>query len=326
MLARVVFLGLGLIAFTACGLTVTGSAVDDGFGEDASSNRPVADGGGPRPDGSTPRDGAVDPDGPGPGTPDACTLPSAQGFTLVLFGDATQSCPSDFTAGDLVANPAAGAGACACGDCAATIDCSSGPIASYYDNNGGGGNATCGTPGATADANGGACRNAAGRFGEHAKIDAPTAVVGACTAPAVPSRGAVTTQAKRICTPGSATAPTAACNPPGDMKACLVADGDATCPASAPTKHLVGTDFDLTCTACGCQVAATCTGKIEFYSQSNCTGMPARTLNVGSCTSTSQDTFNSTKWTGSVATQTCTKQPAPPASVALTGQRTVCCP
>ncbi len=325
MLARVVFLGLGLVAFTACGLTVTGSAVDDGIGEDASSNAPV-DGNAPRPDGSAPRDGAVDPDAPGPETSDACTLPSAQGFALVLFGDATRACPNDFATGDVVENPTAGANACACGDCSATIDCSSGLIKSYYDSNAGVGSGTCGTPGTTIDPNGGACRNMAGRFGEHAKIDAPTASVGACTSPGLPSRGAVTTQGKRICIPASATAATAACTPPADMKACLVADGDLNCPANAPTKHLVGTDFDLTCGACGCQVTAACTGKIEFFGQSNCAGTPGRTLNVGSCSYTGQDNFTSLKWTGSVATQTCTKQPAPAPSVALTGQRTVCCP
>jgi hypothetical protein len=214
----------------------------------------------------------------------------------------------------------AGAGACACGNCLGNVNCSTGSISSAYDN----GNGNCGTNGAQHQTNNGACRAINGSFGANASVGAPEAVVGGCAAPGVASRPAVTTKKKRVCTPVPATCIDQACAPAGTLKACLRADGNVTCPASAPTKHLVGADFTLGCGACTCSLAVTCGGKMEFFPSSGCNGTP-RTLTADVCTSTGSASFQSTKWTGTIASQVCTKQPATPA-LALTAEQTVCCP
>jgi hypothetical protein len=110
------------------------------------------------------------------------------------------------------------------------------------------------------------------------------------------------------------------------MRACLVKDGDAECPASAPTKHVVGADFALSCANCGCNIGATCDGEMNFYAKTGCAGSPFRTLRVGACTETDREAFESTRWVGTVGSQRCETEPPPAPVVSVTGARTVCCP
>lgn len=326
LVALVGLVAVGVLgaALGACGLSLVGSSAEE-RSPDASPETT-----GPEPDGSTPNTPGADASRgddsstvpPPPGCdPDACALPSGAGFTLALFGDAAQACPAEFASSDVLENPIAGTGACTCGDCTAQINCSTGSISTNYDN----GNGSCGQNGAALQANNGVCRNVNGTFGENASVEPPTPVVGTCSAPGVASRAAVTTTARRICSPASTACTALACTPPTGMAACLVHDGDVACPASAPNKHLVGTDFTLSCASCGCTLAVECGGKMEFFSQQGCNGS-TRTLNVNVCTSTNQASFSSTKWTGTVAQQTCTKGTPPAPAFALTDSRTVCCP
>jgi hypothetical protein len=319
-LVRIRVVCVGLLALTACGLSVTGSPLEDA---DGGVNAPASDGGGgsKQPDAASSEDGAVPPSPADCANP--CSLPSAPGFTVALFGDTTQTCPSGFTGNDVVENPTPGSDACACGDCSATIDCSNGSLLSHFDN----GNGSCSMSGATVPANNGACQELAATFGRNASIDAPNAVVGACSAAGVASRAAVTTQAKRVCVPpASADCAGIACAASATLKTCLAADGDVACPANAPTKHLVGADFSLSCADCSCQVTATCGGKLDAYSKKNCPGMPAVSLTAGVCTPTMGGAdVAAVKWTGSVASQSCTKGAAPAPAVSLTGPRTICC-
>ena len=318
-------LGLLAVGMFACGLSIVGSPADGELSPDGSASAggdgSTADKNASPPSNSN--DASTDAETSTPGcNPDACALPSASGFALVLFGAANQSCPASFTASDVIENPVAGAGACACGDCSATIDCNSGSLATSFDN----GNGDCNQTGPALDANNGMCRNLMNsRWSENGAVAPPAAVVGTCSAPGLASRPAVTTTAKRVCTPEASACAGLACAPPTGMAACLAHDGDVACPPTAPNKHAVGADFTLQCGACGCTVSATCTGKIESYEQGNCSGTP-KTINANVCTNVSRADLSSFKWIGSVAMQSCTKgAPAAP-QIALTGTRTICCP
>src|SRR5262249_31743123 len=157
----------------------------------------------------------------------------------------------------------------------------------YFDDGGG----TCKKVGVTVDADNGACRNQKGTFGENASISVPKAVVGSCSAVAVPSRASVSTTPRRMCVPAPSTCLDRLCAAPAAMQACLVKDGDVDCPASMPTKHVVGPDFALSCADCSCQVDATCDGTMRFYAKKGCDGSPSKTLHAGECTATKKESF-----------------------------------
>ena len=254
--------------------------------------------------------------------PPACALPATTaGWGLVLFETSrADACPAGFDSADAIESPVAGANACACADCVKTgTNCSTGGIPTAYDNGGG----ACGTAGAQHQTNAGLCRAQNGQFGQDARVDAPTAVVGTCTSASTPVPANVVSQERRVCTPQASTCSGSACGAPASMKACLAAPGDVACPAG--TKHLIGSGVTLACPSCGCTItSATCGGKLAFYPSSNCGGTPV-TLNVGVCTATGGASFVSTKWTGTVASEVCAKTPVAPTTTLETMQ-TVCCP
>jgi hypothetical protein len=328
---RAMAVGLALAvssaASAACGIDAVGQRVDgesaperiDGagghVGDDDAAPGPGDDGG------SAPIDTGA------PCQTDACALPdlgdAGPAPALALFGDRASACPAGFDAIDVIESPTAGAGSCACGACTkGTANCNSGGIPTFYDT----GNGTCSIGGAQHEANNGACRNQNGQFGANASVGATNAVTAACSVGAsVPSKAAVTVTSERICRPQASTCASALCaTPPAGMKLCAVVEGDTACPPSLPAKHLVGNDFTLTCATCSCSVSATCTGTLGFYPMANCAGTP-KNLSTGVCTSTSSASFQSTKWTGSVVTDTCNLGAAPPPSIVLAGPKTVCC-
>lgn len=253
--------------------------------------------------------------------PGACTLPSADGFSVVLFGDATTECPSGFRTADVLEDPTPTPGACTCGSCSTRVDCTAGSVPTFYDDEEG----SCRERGLTLRANGGACDDRRGRLGVHASVAPPRAIVGACSAEGVAVRSAVSTTPRRTCMRRRSTCPDRACDAPAGMQACLVKEGDVECPATAPAKHLVGSDFTLACATCGCNVDAVCEGKMRFYERKHCEGAPTRTLPVGQCTETEGEDFESTRWVGTVGPARCRKDAPPPAAVGLDGATTVCC-
>lgn len=315
-------------ACAACGITATGQLVDeDGGGVGSIDGGPANTGG----DAVAPGDdgGTVTPiDSTAPCAPDACALPDLGDAgtsppALAFFGDRTSACPSGFDTVDVIEKPTPGAGACTCGACTkGAVNCNSGGIPTFYDN----GNGTCGTSGAQHQANDGVCRNQSGQFGANASVGATTAVTSGCTvASSTPAKPAVTVTSERICRMQASTCASALCpTPPAGMKLCAVVDGDAACPASLPTKHVVADDFTMTCATCSCSVTATCTGTLGFYPSLNCGGSP-KNLSTGVCTSTSSASFQSTKWVGTVLTDTCNLGAAPAPSIALVGMKTICC-
>jgi hypothetical protein len=316
------------VAAAACGFSEPGALEASAGGGVGSSGNPSGPGdtnGGA--DGSSPdtgSSGTIDSGTMGVPicSPPTCALPTpSAGWELVLFGTSTNdACPTGFDSTDHVESPSAGADACACGACTKTgTNCSTGAIPTAYDNGGG----ACGIAGAQHETNGGLCRAQSGNFGVDARVDAPTAVPGTCSSVAAAVPAKVVTQARRLCKIQQSACTGAACAPPGSLKACLAAPGDVACPSG--TKHLVGSGVTAVCPPCGCTIAsATCGGTLSFYPGSNCSGTPV-SLNVGVCKATGSASFVSTKWTGTVASETCVTTPVAPTTT-LTSMQTVCCP
>jgi hypothetical protein len=256
--------------------------------------------------------------------PPSCALPApAAGWELVLLGPSlADACPAGFDEAAAIESPVAGANACACAACVTTgTNCATGGIPTSFDN----GSGACGTSGAQHQTNGGLCRAQSGQFGQNARVDAPTAVLGTCTSVASPVPANVVSKPRRVCTRTTSTCAVAACGAPASLKACVAAPGDVACPADAPTKHLVGAGFSLACPSCGCAItAATCGGKLGFYPSADCGGTPV-VLNVGVCTATGSASFVSTKWTPAVPSEVCATTPAAPTTT-LTTPQTICCP
>ena len=318
LIAALVGLALG-----ACGFSGAGG-LDGADGADGGSPPSAApDAGDPLvPEASTP-DGA--PVVPIPiCNPPACALPvPPAGWNLVLLASTLgDACPTGFESTDAIESPVAGPSACACAACIKTgTNCSTGAIPTAYDTGGGG----CGISGAQHQTNGGACRSQSGTFGQNARVDAPTAVLGTCTSAASGVPANVTSQARRVCRLESSACSDRACGVPASMQACIASPGDVACPVSAPQKHLVGSDVALQCPGCACTItSATCGGTLDFYPQSNCGGTPVSLL-VGACKATGGASFVSTKWKPLIASEQCSTVPAAP-KVTLTAAQTVCCP
>ncbi len=331
MARRARLLPFGLLALTiyvGCGLSnMSGELVADpeggdvpkGGGDDRhSANQdaaPTFDGG-----------GGVDEDaGPPPPTcqTDACALPAGgTDFGVVLYGDRSTACPTGFDATDLIEKPT---GACACGGCSVTgVNCNTGTIPTNYSSNNG-----CGTNGAPAQANNGNCLNDQGLWGEWASVEPPAAVGGTCNVqPSTVNKAAFTTTPVRICTPQSGICAAEFCAPPPSLQACSIHNGDVSCPAGAPNKHLLGSDFTPSCAACGCSVTKKlCGGTLVIYSQSNCSNSGSqRSLTVNTCVQTNGFYQYSSKWTGIVAETQCATAAPPTPTITWTGAKTVCCP
>lgn len=314
---RRVVVGLVVFALAACGIDAVGTLEEPGAlrAPDRPPNS-AADGGRPAEE-----DGSGVPVGP---CADACAPPSATApFADVLYGERTSACPAGFDASDVVEDPVPAAGSCACGTCAfAGTSCTGGAIVSKYASD-----TTCSGTGSNLQGNEGNCYAFNGQFiSTYAAMLAPAAVPGTCSAPGVGVPANVTKKERRVCTPRADACLDALCSPPAALAACIATSGDVPCPSSAPNRHLVGSGVALSCAACSCTTQATCTGTVTFYAGAGCTGA-TRVLQAGVCTQVNQASFQSTKWSGTVATQTCANvTPATTATASLDGARTVCCP
>jgi hypothetical protein len=306
----------------ACGFSETGALEGSGNGGPGAASGNGSDtgavGAAPGADGAAPATDGSSPVGVPVCSPPSCSVPTtAAGWELVLYGTSrADACPAGFDAADLVESPAAAASACACAACATTgTNCNTGAIPTAYDSGGG----ACGTSGTQHQTNGGACRAQSGNFGQDARVDAPTAVAGTCSSASSPVAANVLSEQRRLCTRQASTCGGGACGAPPSMTACLAAAGDVACLSG--TKHVLGSSV----VSCGCTItSATCGGKLAFYPSSACGGTPV-TLNVGVCTATGSASFVSTKWTGTVASETCATTPGAP-TLTLETKQTVCCP
>lgn len=294
------FLSLFAFAVAACGLSAVGS-FEPGEGGMLS---------------------AGDPGKPPQACTDACAFPSPPaGFSLVLLVDAGATCPPGFDATDVVSNPVVQPGACVCDPCTfAGADCNQGTLTASYDNTPGA--SSCNIPAPSYSTQGGACENVGGGSSSHGRVNAPAnPTTGTCSSEVRAVKASVQRTARKLCAPQSGACIDAACG----SKACFVADGDVACPGGTQ-KTSIGTDVDVACAACGCNVTSvTCGGTWTFYQQVGCAGAVVFALTSGACVATSGQGYASRRWAGSVLARQCALS-APAGSPIFVQPRTVCCP
>jgi hypothetical protein len=228
---------------------------------------------------------------------------------------------------------------CTCGTCSTTTQptCQDGAIQSSYDT---GGNA-CGTPALPLGNNpGGTCDTDLYK-GSYAGFDlrytAPAASGGQCSSPGVAS-GTVTYGSQDTeCTADSATSGGCSgdeCTPslPSPYMACIIQSGSTSCPfgSSFSQQHLVGTGSEVVCAACGCNVTATCGGRVVLYTDTGCTQGAFSVGADGACHAvTGADAgvdFNSYKYIANAPGDVqCASTGSSNATVTLSNEQTVCC-
>jgi len=278
----------------------------------------AGDGGGADDGGS---EGAA-PDGAGCDTSKCPSVPA--GFDLVRVGDGKAGCPAGWQTTPIVTNPTAADGTCTCAcDVTAQPSCDTGDITRAYDDLG---TPTCNVGGVTLPANQGGCtQTGQALFLGHAhyEVDPPAATGGACSLTATLDKGKLSASPASLCQPPSSCAADAC-----DGNVCVAQAGDVDCPDGFAHKTLVGTAATADCSDCGaCSLAATCTGTMSFYSDTQCmdgeTDFPAD----GVCQAASGSTtsyYYSYSYTGSVASATCADATST-ATPGLDGKKTVCC-
>lgn len=278
-------------------------------------------------DGGGGGDGGVGVDGSSEGGPncDLSKCPSIpNGFALVRLGEGKGSCPSGWGSSDVVTNPTVSDGACTC-DCGITQQptCDTGDIYRGYDDYT---TATCGTAGATFPANQGACSQTGQAINlnhVHYAVDPPLPSGGACSYQAKVDETKLGSTAATLCAPPQSCAADACVG-----QVCIAGDGDQTCPSAFPNKTLVGTSATADCSDCGtCTVGGTCTGKMAFFTDTNCTtGEDDFTADAVCRSTTASGTsyYYSYMFTGSLVSATCGTATST-ATPGLDGKKTICC-
>jgi hypothetical protein len=254
----------------------------------------------------------------------ACVNAIPTGWELILFAtDRDTGCPQTFTPAELIANPAASAGAC---ECSCTVDsgatCTMGQMRTGYGNDD-----TCPSTGVPLNVPGPGCTPFSANLVDYFSGEPPPAVV-ACTPSPVTDDTKVTSSEMRGCEVPSACREEV-CNGdvPDGFSGCLVQDGDVACPADWDTRQLVGDGADLSCTDCTCSASAGCTGGlVTFYSDPSCTTLIVAANVDDSCQSTNGGgSIRSYTYAATVSNAQCVADGAKTATVALTGTRTICC-
>jgi hypothetical protein len=308
------FLSLGFVAVivAACGGAEDTPLLDSGSGGDGSSG---SDG------------GLVDtkPVDTGTNCEATCaTIP--QGFRPVRPIDAKGTCPSGWVSADGVTNPIAASDACSCAcNITQNPDCTTGKIFRAFDDTT---SPSCGTTATTLIANGTNCTQVGGSIfftHLHYLADPPPPSGGTCQYDAQVDKAKLSGTPARLCAPPQACQG-AICD---GGAVCIAGDGDQACPASFPTKTLVGDAPTAACSACGaCTPAATCTGTISFFSDTQCTMGKVDVVADAVCKSNAVSTstgYSAFTWNGSVAKAACTGAASSTPTAALDKPVTVCC-
>ncbi len=174
--------------------------------------------------------------------------------------------------------------ACACGTCSVGTQptCAAGAIATFYDIHGPATN-TCGLPANPAQLGNnpaGACDTDLYKGNEDGldlKFVAPGASGGQCTSAGQATGNITYASQDRVCTADNGQA--AGCNGnqctpnlAAPYLACVAQTGAVSCPAGSAftQQHTVGTSVTLTCSACGCNVSATCGGHVALFTDNAC--------------------------------------------------------
>lgn len=260
------------------------------------------------------------------GKPGDCKDPVPEGWLRVGYvGDHSAFCPPGFDEIDVRADPIVPADACSCDQCEITSEpsCTEGEVTTYFGDNG-----ACGTAGLVlANANPGQCTQLGtngGTLSKNFMATPPPPKGGTCSLKATLDDAKIDWVEGRMCVPTSEPCAMELCQGGGMYAECLLRDGDNDCPPAFPTKRpVLGDNHGVTCGECSCAVEATCTGKLEVFTDSNCSSGKL-TLDVDdSCADVGAvDTYHRYKYIGSVKSAECAGS-ATPGSVQVA--RTLCC-
>jgi hypothetical protein len=269
---------------------------------------------------------------------------------VTLAPNQTAACPTGFATAapvNLVEGPNT-SNACACGACAIGTQptCENGAIPTFYDVHGitTGTCGSAGTPPSLANDPAGACDTDQYTGNEDdldLKFVPPGPSGGACTSTAAPTGNITYAAQDRECTPDSASSAGCSggeCTPtlPSPYLACVAQAGSVACPAGSAftQQHVVGTSVTLSCSACACNVTASCSGKVEFFTDKACTmgelDLPADgTCNAGpplGAGGLGGTSFGSYKYVANApANVACTASGTTATGVALANEQTICC-
>lgn len=199
-----------------------------------------------------------------------CAEQVPAGWKRVGFAaDRASECGGGFSALDVLADPVPAANACACGGCMITAPPSCmGDVYLAYDN----GFGQCGTPGITIhEDEKGKCMGLTAKLQEHIKGTTPLPGGGACALTATADDGAISATDARVCVPSNPACEGQLCASGGAFTECIVTDGPQDCPQGPfQVKHLIGSSTSTSCSPCGCEVEATCSGTFTIFSDSSC--------------------------------------------------------
>lgn len=266
-------------------------------------------------------------------------LPS--GFTLVAFGNPTgpagadPSCPNGFSeARTTVENPVVGANACACG-CTITTQPTcplNGAIGNLFSRNN---SLACDMTGTTYANNGCGTEGLASAFspGDAHRFTPPGPTGGQCAPMGTADTNTLTTVRGRMCQAttlpscGGKICPAALLSP---FQACVATAGDVTCPSTFPTKHVIGSSASFTCSSngCGCSVTARCSGRLFYYTSSDCSGNAIFDIIADdTCRPTSYPAYASHNYVPNAPSNVvCTRNgSSTPSAPTLVSPTTVCC-
>jgi hypothetical protein len=269
-------------------------------------------------------------------TSDASTCTSAlpTGWTPIAFETSpTLGCPSNFTTSNVVTQPQAQPGACAC-DCKTTQapSCAVGSLTGAFgeDNQ-----CADGTNGPFNIITDGECFDWGGAFtlAPYHNWNKLGLTPGTCTSSATLDTSKVSSTPMRGCEPSSQCAEDV-CNGtvPAGFLSCIAASGDVICPSGPFSNHLglVADSIQFTCSACaGCTATGTGCGAatVDYYSGTTCTTSLATDTVNGTCglsSGTGVTSVTRFKYTCGVLGAACTPGTSTPSPTPTT-PRTICC-
>ena len=248
----------------------------------------------------------------------SCTCSAApDGWARVAYaGDRSAPCPTAAARPILVTEPARSTGACACATCQIVPRrATAARTARSFDT---GATPQCNQQGAQRSASG-QCEHVSGTLGDHRALPASPSGPSACTAG---GRGRVESRRVRsACSKGSQCP----CEVSAPFASRMKAPGDVACPEGFPTKHLVGTAT----AACGVRVHADrrdLQRNLTFFLGSRLQQRPSGPSATPRALPTTAHTFDSLRYTGSLASATCKTTPGTASDASLAETSTVCCP
>lgn len=295
----------------ACGLYEGGAAIDDGgIAGDAAADTGATDSG---------SGGDAD----GGGGADVVVLPEAGGCdagATSLIVTSAGGCPQGTTVENLVTNPVAGGGACACGACVPTTqpNCAGAVTFAW------GGSNSCSSGPWNLNASS-SCTAFQSTFNaaDYNRWSQLLPTAGACNAPTQANLGQVqTTPVTRCVIPAQSPEIACAAEQAGGFRLCV--PYNAGCSGKYSAVVDVGTAPTLFCSACACSLTAT-TCTVEYHGNSQCNQLKYKRLLDGQCASTGNPQGNA-YFKAYPTDPTCTPTAGAPTTGLANANRLCCTP